>query len=123
MNWHLAVLKKYAVFSVRARRKEYWIFVLINILVVYILAMIDNLLGTLNTQAGVGVLSGIYSLAVFLPCLGVSVRRLHDTNRTGWWVLISVIPFIGFLMLLFFMLQNSTPENNTYGTHPKNIAL
>lgn len=123
MNWYLAVLKKYAVFSGRARRKEYWIFVLINILVVYILAMIDNLLGTLNTQAGVGVLSGIYSLAVFLPSLGVSVRRLHDTNRTGWWMLISVIPFIGFLVLLFFMLQNSTPGNNTYGANPKNIAL
>lgn len=121
MNWYIHVLKKYAVFTGRARRREYWFFALINILIVFILAFIDNATGTLSAERGIGLLSGLYSLVVFLPGLGVSIRRLHDSNRSGWWMLISFIPLIGFIVLLVFMLLGSTPGNNQYGANPKGI--
>ena len=84
MSWYLEVLQKYAVFDGRARRKEYWVFLLINILVSVVLIAIDNLIGTFSPQVGVGLLQGLYSLAVLIPSLAVTVRRLHDTGRTGW---------------------------------------
>lgn len=121
MNWYIQVLKKYAVFTGRARRKEYWFFVLINILIVFFLAFIDNTLGTFRAESGIGLFSGIYSLAVFLPGLGVSIRRLHDSNRSGWWMLVSFIPLIGFIVLFIFMLLGGTPGDNQYGANPKGV--
>lgn len=119
MNWYLDVLKKYAVFSGRARRKEYWMFVLFNILAFIVLAIVDNLTGTFNPLYGVGLLGGLYSLAVLLPSIGVGVRRLHDTDRSGWWLLISVIPLIGGIILLVFFCLDSTPGENRFGPNPK----
>ncbi len=84
MNWYLMVLKNYAGFSGRARRKEYWFFVLINFLITIALAFVDGIVGTFDPQTGFGALSAIYGLAVFIPYLAVTVRRLHDTSRTGW---------------------------------------
>ncbi|MGB5855916.1 MAG: DUF805 domain-containing protein [Oceanisphaera sp.] len=121
MNWYIQVLKKYAVFTGRARRKEYWFFVLISLIILFILAFIDNATGTLNEDRGMGLLGGIYSLAVLLPGLGVSVRRLHDSNRSGWWMLIGFIPILGSIVLLVFMLLGSTPGDNQYGANPKGI--
>jgi uncharacterized membrane protein YhaH (DUF805 family) len=118
MNWYLEVLKKYAVFSGRARRKEYWMFVLFNFLVTLLLFWLDGGLGT-RGAAGYGLLSGLYSLAVLLPGLGVSVRRLHDTGRSGWWLLVGLIPILGVLILLFFMVQDSEPGENQFGANPK----
>ena len=83
MSWYLQALKKYAVFSGRSRRMEYWYFVLFNIIVSIVLGTIDALLGTLGSGMGVGLLSGIYSLAVLIPSLAVTVRRLHDIDRSG----------------------------------------
>src|ERR1041385_4943195 len=103
MNWYLAVLKKYAVFSGRARRKEYWFFVLFNIVISIALAIVDTMLGT-GKATGIGVLTGIYTLAIIIPGIGVAARRLHDTSRSGWWLLIGFVPFIGGLVLLIFML-------------------
>ncbi|MGX4690553.1 DUF805 domain-containing protein [Streptomyces sp. JNUCC 63] len=112
MNWYLEVLKKYAVFSGRARRKEYWMFVLFNFIVSIVLLAIGKAIG-------VEVLSGLYSLAVLLPGLGVAVRRLHDTGRSGWWILIGLVPLVGFIVLLVFTVSDSQPGDNQYGPNPK----
>jgi len=119
MNWYLEVLKKYAVFSGRARRKEYWYFVLFNIIISIVLAVIDGVTGSFSPEAGIGLLGGIYTLAVLIPGIAVAVRRLHDTERSGWWLLIALIPLIGAIVLLVFMVQDSKPEQNQYGANPK----
>ena len=119
MSWYLEVLKKYAVFSGRARRMEYWMFILFNIIITVVLALIDSLIGTFSPQAGVGLLGGLYALAVLIPSLAVTIRRLHDTGRSGWWIFISLIPVIGGIVLLIFMLLDSQPGENRYGANPK----
>ena len=112
MNWYLEVLKKYVEFTGRARRTEFWMFALINLIVSLVLAfLLGRVLG--------GVIPALYSLAVFLPSLGVAVRRLHDTGRTGWWLLIGLVPVIGFIVLLVFMVLDSDAGENQYGASPK----
>ena len=113
MHWYLDVLQKYAVFSGRASRTEYWMFVLINAVIGFVLSLID--LAIFGTD---GILSGIYGLAVLLPSIGVSIRRLHDTNRTGWWLLIGLVPLFGWIVLLIFYIQRSDPGDNKYGPNP-----
>lgn len=122
VNWYIEVLKKYAVFSGRARRKEYWFFVLFNIIVSVVLSVIDGVTGTLDTEGGVGLLSGLYTLAVIVPSIAVGIRRLHDIGRSGWWLLIVLVPLIGALVLLFFAVQDSQPGSNEYGPNPKEVA-
>jgi uncharacterized membrane protein YhaH (DUF805 family) len=123
MSWYIAVLKKYAVFSGRARRKEYWMFVLFNIIISFVLGLIDGIvLSSLGIDIGstkLGVLGTIYGLAIFVPALAVAVRRLHDTNRSGWWLLISLVPFIGAIILIVFFVKDSQPGDNKYGPNPK----
>ena len=119
MSWYLEALKKYAVFSGRSRRMEYWYFVLFNIIVAVVLALIDMLIGTFSGVSNIGLLSGIYSLAVLIPTLAVMVRRLHDIDRTGWWILINLIPLVGTIVLLVFALTPGTPGSNRYGPDPK----
>src|SRR5918998_3267591 len=111
MGWYLEALKKYAVFSGRSRRKEYWYFVLFNLIVSLVLSAIDALLGTFSS-ANVGLLGGIYGLAVLIPSIAVSVRRLHDIDRTGWGGLISLVPLVGWIVLFIFHVQDSTPGPN-----------
>jgi uncharacterized membrane protein YhaH (DUF805 family) len=118
MQWYTDVIKKYVVFSGRARRKEFWMFVLFNVTISIILGFIDRLIGT-DYGRGNGVLGTIYSLAVLLPSLGVTWRRLHDTNRSGWWILIGLIPIIGWIVLLVFYAQEGKPGDNQYGPDPK----
>ena len=113
MSWYLEVLKKYAVFSGRARRAEYWYFLLFNLIVVVVLSIIDAAAGT-NP-----LLSGIYTLAVLLPSIGVAIRRLHDTGRSGWWILIALVPLVGAIVLLVFYVQDSSAGVNEYGPNPK----
>ena len=123
MDWYLDVLKnKYATFSGRAHRKEYWMFLLINLVVSVALALIDSLIGSVS-ESGMGLLSSVYSIGVLIPSLALSVRRLHDIGRTGWWVLISIIPVIGAVVLLVFMLLDSEPGSNRYGANPKEGIL
>lgn len=119
MNWYFEVLKKYAVFNGRARRKEYWYFLLFHIIVSIVLAFIDVATGLFITEAGVGMLSSIYMLAILIPSIAVSVRRLHDTNRSGWWMLILLVPLIGPIVLIVFMVFDGKPEENKYGINPK----
>ena len=116
MNWYFDVLKQYAVFHGRARRKEYWYFVLFNLLVALAIAAVDGLFGS-N-----GMLGTLYSLAVLLPSIGVGVRRLHDTNRSGWWMLIILLPLLGLIILLIFMAMPGTSGKNDYGDDPLNAS-
>ena len=118
MNWYFEVLKKYAVFSGRARRKEYWMFVLFNIIIAFVLGFIDGAAGLVG-ESGLGPLGGLYCVAVLIPGIAVSVRRLHDTNRSGWWLLIAFVPLIGAIVLLVFMVQDSQQGDNQYGPNPK----
>ncbi|MDP3126349.1 MAG: DUF805 domain-containing protein, partial [Thiobacillus sp.] len=99
MDWYLGVLKQYAVFKGRARRKEYWFFILFNLIASLLLTLVDFMTGSLDAELGMGLLSGLYSLAILIPSLAVTVRRLHDTGRTGWWLLIGLIPLIGAIVL------------------------
>jgi uncharacterized membrane protein YhaH (DUF805 family) len=119
LSWYLEALKKYAVFGGRSRRTEYWYFVLFNLIVSIVLGWIDALLGTGGSYAGAGVLSGIYGLAVLIPTLAVTVRRLHDIDRSGWWILIGLVPLVGAIVLLVFALLDGTPGTNQYGPNPK----
>ena len=116
-DWYMQVLKKYADFSGRARRKEYWFFVLWYLIITIILAIIDAVLGLRIGNAGV--LQSLYALALLIPSLAVGARRLHDIGRTGWWLLIGLIPLIGLIVLLVFFFTDSQPGNNEYGPSPK----
>jgi uncharacterized membrane protein YhaH (DUF805 family) len=122
LSWYLEALKKYAVFSGTSRRREYWYFVLFNIIVAIVLGWIDALLGTRGSGMGAGLLSWIYSLAVLIPSLAVTVRRLHDIDRSGWWILIALVPLIGAIVLLVFALLDGTPGDNRYGPNPKGLT-
>jgi uncharacterized membrane protein YhaH (DUF805 family) len=119
MNWYLDVLKKYAQFGGRSQRKEYWFFVLFNMIISLSLTFIDSLTGTLNPDIGWGLLSGIYNLAIFIPSIAVGFRRLHDTGRSAWWFLLFLIPLIGFIVILIFLAQDSKEGENQYGISPK----
>lgn len=119
MNWYIAVLKKYAVFSGRARRQEYWMFVLFNIIFVFVAMIIDNVLGTVIEGTGYGLFYFLYVIAVFIPGLAVSVRRLHDIGKSGWWILISLVPIIGGIWLIVLQATDSQPGENQYGPNPK----
>lgn len=105
MEWYLSVWKKFAVFEGRARRKEFWTFILINLIVETVLVTVDEFLG-------IDLLSTIYGLGVLIPMLAVSVRRLHDTNRSGWWLLVPLVPLV-------FLCQDGDPTDNRYGPNPK----
>lgn len=118
MNWYIEVLKKYAVFEGRASRKEYWYVSLINSLISLVLFIIDALTISLNLNIGIGFLGTVYSLAVFIPALAVTVRRLHDIDHSGWWMLMIMIPFVGVIILLLNLAQESQPGDNKYGNDP-----
>ena len=111
-----SVFAQYAGFSGRARRSEYWWFTLF-VVVVYIAASV------VDAALGVTALTIVAILALLLPSIAVAVRRLHDTNRSGWWYLISLVPFVGGLILLAFTLQDSTPGPNRFGAPPKTAAV
>ena len=110
MHWYFEVLKKYSVFDGRAHRTEYWMFVLVNVIISFVLEMV---------LGDPGVLAVLYSLAVLVPSIAVSVRRLHDIGRSGWWLLVGVIPVVGGIVLLVFAVQDSQLGDNQYGPNPK----
>lgn len=122
MNWYLHVLKNYATFSGRARRKEYWMFFLFNVLISLGLGVLDVVAGTYSVEYETGFFSALYSLLVLIPSIAVSVRRLHDTNRSGWWIVISLIPIIGVLVLFVFTCLDSQPGTNRFGANPKEAS-
>ena len=141
MNWYIKVWKNYAVFNGRATRSEFWYFFLIHVVVILILGVIDNAiwgsysgfelfrhtddlyssesLYAVNTMGPIGILTTIYFIAASVPYLAVAVRRLHDTNRSGWWVLIKIIPIVGLIVIFIFMVLDGTPGDNRFGGDPK----
>ena len=119
MNWYLKVLKQYADFSGRARRKEYWMFVLFNFIFIIIAAILDNILGTAIQGIGYGLFYILYVLATMIPNLAVSVRRLHDVGKSGWLILVGFIPIVGAIWLLILFVTDSQPGDNEYGPNPK----
>jgi uncharacterized membrane protein YhaH (DUF805 family) len=122
MDWYLAALNKYAVFEGRSRRKEYWMFTLINALIIVVLSWIDMFTGWYSLEGELGMLSGLFSLAILIPSIAVGVRRLHDTDRSGWWMLLCFFPLIGVAVLLVFFVLDGTPGSNRFGEDPKQLA-
>lgn len=141
-RYFLDVLKnKYMQFSGRASRSEFWYFILFYFIISFLLSMLDTLLGTSYTYEiatntlvtgdaqmasaavtqSIGYLGLLFGLVMFLPSIAISIRRLHDTGKSGWWLLISLIPIIGFFVLLFFYVQDSQPGENEYGPNPKGL--
>lgn len=120
MEMMIAPLKKYADFQGRARRAEYWMFVLFQILVYIAVAILGLILSGGNSDSATATgLMALVTLGLLLPSIAVTVRRLHDTNRTGWWILISFLPLIGGIWLFVLTVLDGTPATNRFGPDPK----
>lgn len=119
MQWLKEVIAKYATFRGRARRREYWRYILYYVIAFVTLVLVDMLTGTFNMESQLGFLSGLFLLFMLIPSVAVAVRRLHDTERSGWWVLLALLPLIGQLVLLFFFIQEGDEGDNAYGPDPK----
>ena len=113
IDWFVKCLKNYANFSGRARRKEYWFFTLVQFIILDIAQIIDAILSTDF------VFYAIATLALFIPSLAAAVRRLHDTDRSGWWLLIALLPLIGTILLIIWLATETKPENNQWGQPAK----
>ncbi len=121
MNWYLKCWNQYADFSGRARRKEYWIFSLINGVIIIILYILQMVMIESTLWLIFPIVFFLYALAVFLPSLAVNIRRLHDIGKSGWWYLIYLIPIIGSIWLLVLMCLDSEPGENQWGENPKEV--
>lgn len=135
MKWFIKCLKNYATFKGRARRTEFWMFTLFYTIILFVFGLLSGLTEPepyyseftyMRETAGPSLLSAFFStlatiffIGTFLPTLAVSVRRLHDTGKTGWWVLINLIPYIGGIVLLVFLVSDSDEQENQYGPNPK----
>ncbi|BBT19007.1 uncharacterized membrane protein YhaH (DUF805 family) [Pseudomonas sp. SLBN-26] len=113
MEWYLKCLKQYFDFNGRARRKEYWMFTLVNLVISIALTVIFGVISEKLLP-----LANLYSLAVLLPALGVTARRLHDIGKSGWFMLIALIPLVG-LYVIYLLAKDSDPGQNAYGPNPK----
>lgn len=119
MNWYLKVLKQYFDFSGRARRKEYWMYTLFNVIVAFALGIIDGITGAKLGGEMFGLLGTLYTLAVLIPGIAVGVRRMHDLDRSGWWLLIAFVPVIGAIVLLVWACSEGSRGSNRFGPDPK----
>lgn len=126
MNWYLEVIKNnYANFSGRARRKEYWMFTLVNTIIITVLyailiSSVDMNTGEMSSLGSIaGIIIGIYSLAIIVPSLAVTIRRFHDQDKSGWMFLLAFIPAIGGLIVFVFMCLEGTKGDNRFGPDPK----
>jgi len=112
-NFRSIVTEHYVDFQGRARRAQYWYYMLVYVVIFIVLAIIQQVIGMR------GLLTGLLGLALLLPSLGLAFRRIHDTDRSAWWLLIGLIPIIGALVLIYFFIQPGTSGSNTYGADPK----
>jgi uncharacterized membrane protein YhaH (DUF805 family) len=119
-QWMVTPLRKYVDFGGRARRKEYWWYILLTGLLATVTLVVDVTIVGFETVAlyGSGPLTGLLALALFLPSLGVTIRRLHDHDRSGWWVLLGLLPLVGALVLLYWYATRGTVGANRYGPDP-----
>ncbi len=115
-------LKKYAEFTGRSTRSEYWYFVLFNIIISIVLGIVEGII-TAGNGGDTNFLSGLYAVAVLIPSIAVAARRLHDIGKSGWWMLIGIIPIIGTIILIVWLATDSKPGSNQYGSNPKNISV
>ena len=122
MIWYLEVLKKYAVFSGRASRKEYWMFVLFNVIFAVAAMILDNVLGLAIKDVGYGPIYILYALATLIPGIAVGVRRLHDIGKSGWYLLLGLIPCVGGIILLVFAATAGDVGENEYGPDPQQFS-
>ncbi|PKM29548.1 MAG: DUF805 domain-containing protein [Gammaproteobacteria bacterium HGW-Gammaproteobacteria-11] len=111
-----AIKLHYADFTGRATRTQYWMYTLFYILIYIGLGVIDYIIG-------MNLLTALFALALLIPSIAIAARRLHDTNRSGWWQLIAIIPLIGAIVLIVFLVSDTQPEDNQYGPNPKAGAL
>jgi uncharacterized membrane protein YhaH (DUF805 family) len=118
MNWYLTVLKNYVGFSGRAQRTEYWMFALFNFAIFVVLAI----LAAVTRSFFFWILYFLYALAVIVPSLAVTWRRMQDTGRNGLWILLGLIPFVGGIILLVFMLLPGNAGTNEFGPDPRAVA-
>ncbi|MEW4466257.1 DUF805 domain-containing protein [Parasphingorhabdus sp. JC815] len=128
MEWMVMPLKRYADFSGRSRRKEYWMFVLLQIIIVVGITIIGGVLGGFSSDVSGGMpfggglmmgLFGLYFLAIIIPSIAVQVRRFHDQDKSGWFVLLNFVPYIGGLIVFIFMCLDGTRGKNRFGEDPK----
>ena len=127
MHWMLMPLRRYAEFSGRSRRKEYWMFFLLNLLIslaVWMLLALTFIAGLseeamMTVMTPVFILYAIVALALVIPGIAVTIRRLHDTDRSGWTLLLALIPLVGAIVLLVFYCTEGTPGPNRFGADPK----
>ena len=118
MTWYFTVLRKYAVFTGRAGRSEYWMFGLIHGLILFALRYPHFLEGRIAPETRLGQISMVYLFATITPLIAVSVRRLHDANLSGWWTLMLLVPLANLVFFLSFMTRGSDPGENRYGPGP-----
>lgn len=119
MQWYLKAVKNYVGFTGRSRRKEFWMFVLFNIIFTIVAMALDNVAGIADPMTGYGPIYGLYALAVLLPSIAVAVRRLHDVGKSGWFILIAFIPLIGAIWLIVLYARDGEAGPNKYGPNPK----
>ena len=120
LEWALLPLKRYADFSGRSRRKEYWSFLLGVVIVAVLLGVVEGIVGINGAVAGVyGPLTLLLVLAIIVPSIAVQVRRFHDQDKSGWFVLLGLIPFVGGIVVLVFMFLEGTKGPNRFGPDPK----
>lgn len=120
MNYYFEVLKKYAVFSGRAQRAEYWYFALFNVIINIVFGIVNAVVGG---NIIIFIFSALFMLAILIPGIAVSVRRLHDTNHSGYWLFITLIPLIGLIIFIVFLISDSQVGENKYGPNPKEIKV
>ena len=122
MDWYKKVLSQYAVFTGRARRREFWMFTLVNAIIQTILSVIMNIFASMGVAAGVYfvyALLALYGLAVLVPSLAVAVRRMHDLGKGGGWIFISLIPIVGAIIFIIFCVKECEAQDNRFGANPK----
>lgn len=122
MEWATLPLKKYADFTGRSRRKEYWMFFLLVIVCALVIGFVEGMLGLTNMIGPYGPISTIFLLGILVPSIAVGIRRLHDTDRSGWWILLGLVPLVGLVLLVFYVLEG-TRGPNQYGPDPKGEDL
>jgi len=120
MEWATLPLKRYAEFTGRSRRKEYWMFTLLAIGIYIVASILDRIAGMNGMIAGrYGPIMALVALGLLVPSIAVSIRRLHDSDRSGWWLLLGLVPMVGEIIVLVFMVLKGTPGTNRFGADPK----
>ncbi len=122
MQWYFRAFRRYATFSGRAYRQEFWLFLLWSLVVSLLLSIIDRKAGWMvvqEEQIEMGWLQLVYAVATLVPTLALSARRLHDIGRSGWWQLIGAIPFVGLIVMIIWFATPGTPGPNRYGPDPR----